>query len=99
VRPSLYHFSEDPAIVRFVPQIAPTSAVKEPLVWAVDAEHAHIYYFPRDCPRVTFYRSQCASDEDVQRFFAMTTATRVVAIESAWLGQAWNPPLSLQISG
>jgi hypothetical protein len=99
VRPSLYHFSEDPAIGRFVPQIAPTSAVKEPLVWAVDAEHAHIYYFPRDCPRVTFYRSQCASDEDVQRFFAMTTATRVVAIESAWLGQAWNPPLSLQISG
>jgi Family of unknown function (DUF6886) len=85
VRPSLYHFSEDPTIGRFVPEIAPPSAVREPLVWAVDAEHAHIYYFPRDCPRVTFYRSQRASDEDLQRFFSMTTATRVVAIESRWL--------------
>ena len=85
MRPSLYHFSEDPTIGCFVPQIAPTSAVREPLVWAVDAEHAHIYYFPRECPRVTFYRSQRASDEDVQRLFATTTATRVVAIESRWL--------------
>jgi hypothetical protein len=85
VRPSLYHFSEDPTICCFVPQIAPTSAVREPQVWAVDAEHAHIYYFPRECPRVTFYRSQRGSDEDVQRFFATTKATRVVAIESRWL--------------
>jgi hypothetical protein len=85
VRPSLYHFSEDPAIGRLEPQIAPTSAVKEPLVWAVDAEHAHIYCFPRDCPRVTFCRSQRASDEDVRRFFALTTAARMVAIESRWL--------------
>jgi hypothetical protein len=85
VRPSLYHFSEDATIGCFVPQIAPTSAVKEPLVWAVDGEHAHIYYFPRDCPRVTFYRSQRASNEDLQRFFATTNATRVVAIESRWL--------------
>jgi hypothetical protein len=85
VRPSLYHFSEDLAICRFVPQVAATSPAKEPLVWAVDAVHAHIYYSPRDCPRVTFYRSDRASDEDLQRFFAMPTATRVVAIESRWL--------------
>jgi hypothetical protein len=85
VTPTLYHFSEDPAIERFVPHAAGTSDVEQALVWAVDAEHAHIYYFPRQCPRVTYYASSRTAPEDVEHFFAHTTAARVVAIEAGWL--------------
>jgi len=81
----LYHFSEDPAIQCFEPHVAATSAVSEPLVWAIDADHSHIYYFPRNCPRVTFYAGESTSAEDVQRFLSLTTARHVAAIESAWL--------------
>jgi hypothetical protein len=83
--PVLYHFSEDPSIRRFEPRIAPSSAVQEELVWAVDADHSYLYYFPRDCPRVTFYASERTTEADRERFFGHTMATHVSAIESAWL--------------
>jgi Family of unknown function (DUF6886) len=82
---SLYHFSEDPGIARFEPHVAATSLLQEPLVWAVDADHAHLYYFPRQCPRVIYYASARTSAGDVERFFGHSTARRVVAIESGWL--------------
>ena len=81
----LYHFSEDPAITRFVPHVAATSALTEPLVWALDPAKSYIYLFPRDCPRVTFYLDEETTDADRDRFFAHTEASRVVAIESGWL--------------
>jgi hypothetical protein len=85
-RPSeLYHFSEDPSITRFEPHIAATSIHPEPVVWAIDADHADIYYFPRNCPRVTFYAGLETTNEDVERFLGFTSARRVSAIESAWL--------------
>jgi hypothetical protein len=56
-------------------------------VWAVDDEHADLYYFPRDCPRVTFHRASGTTAEDVQRFLGLTTARRVAAIERAWLSR------------
>jgi hypothetical protein len=65
----LWHFSEDPAIEVFVPHRGELHALDEPLVWAVDSEHAWLYRFPRDCPRV------CWSEGE----------GRVAAIESAWL--------------
>jgi hypothetical protein len=46
------HFSEDPTLSVFRPHVAPTAAEPEPYVWAVDAENAPSYWFPRDCPRV-----------------------------------------------
>jgi hypothetical protein len=46
------HFSEDPTLTLFRPHVAPTSREAEPYVWAVDAENAPSYWFPRDCPRV-----------------------------------------------
>ena len=51
----LFHFSEDPSIEVFEPHVARTAAEKEPLVWAVDELRAHTYWFPRACPRVTFW--------------------------------------------
>ena len=81
----LYHFSEDPTIERFVPRIAPSSELQEPLVWAVDADHAHFYFFPRGCPRVTFCAGTETSDADAERFLGLTTARHIAAIEAGWL--------------
>ena len=81
----LYHFSESPSIERFVPHVAPTSSSDQALVWAVDAEHSHLYYFPRDCPRVIYSSSSRTSTEDFERFFSHTTARTTAAIESRWL--------------
>ena len=81
----LYHFSEDPAIPRFVPQVSQSSGVRDPLVWAIDPAHADLYLFPRDCPRVTFHATPETSLEDRTRFLGLTTARRVSAIEATWL--------------
>jgi hypothetical protein len=53
-------------------------------VWAIDAEHAPLYWFPRDCPRVTVWPLHPADLVEFQQRFA-TAATRVHAIESTWL--------------
>ena len=81
----LFHFSEDPSISRFVPHVAPTSDVEEPLVWAIDAEHADLYYFPRECPRVTFFVTKGTTAQDRERFFGLSTTRRIAAIEATWL--------------
>ncbi len=83
---TLFHFSEDPAIVEFRPHVAKTREPDdEPLVWAVDEEHAPLYWFPRDCPRVTFWRGRDTTDEDARHLLGDTTARRVHVIESGWL--------------
>ena len=81
----LYHFSEDPSIELFVPRPVRVSPSEEPLVWAIDSTHCHLYYFPRDCPRVVISKSPRTSAEDVETFFRHTTATVIAAIESRWL--------------
>lgn len=43
----LYHFSEDPSINVFVP--------REQYVWADDDWHQFRYWFPRECPRATWW--------------------------------------------
>lgn len=81
----VYHFSEDPAIARFLPHVPATRPDAEPLVWAIDAEHAPLYWFPRDCPRVTFWPGPDTDPVVVERFFGLTSATRIHAIEGRWL--------------
>ncbi|MEP7112276.1 MAG: DUF6886 family protein [Ilumatobacteraceae bacterium] len=51
----LYHFSEDPHIERFVPHVPRTNPSHAPAVWAIDSQHAPLYWFPRDCPRVAVW--------------------------------------------
>jgi hypothetical protein len=80
----LFHFSEDPAIVRFEPRLLPTSN-GEAVVWAIDEERAPLYLLPRDCPRVCFYAKPDSLREDVERFLGHTTARLVIAVESGWL--------------
>ena len=80
----LWHFSEDPHIERFTPHVPATNPTQPPSVWAIDTRHAPLYWFPRDCPRVTVW----ADDEIQQANLGArlhTTASRVHATELAWL--------------
>lgn len=51
----LYHFSEDPTIDVFVPHVAPTQQIEGAHVWADDPVNQPRYWFPRDCPRATWW--------------------------------------------
>jgi hypothetical protein len=74
---ALWHVSEDASIERFVPL--------EELVWAIDTRHLPLYWFPRDCPRATFWATSETSDDDVERWLDGDRTRRVHVIESAWL--------------
>jgi hypothetical protein len=79
----LLHYSEDATITRFVPHVPPTNPTQRAAVWAIDAAHAPLYWFPRDCPRVTVW----ANDDDQARRLADrfdTTARRVQAAPARW---------------
>lgn len=81
----LWHVSEDGAIGRFSPRANDAHDSSEPLVWAIDDEHVPAYWFPRDCPRGTFWAIDPTTDEDVERFLDGDRARRVHAIEGSWL--------------
>jgi hypothetical protein len=80
-----YHFSEDPTIEQFAPRLAKSAPHLPPTVWAIDSEHAVHYYFPRDCPRVIYTKTDSASPEDTARFFTDAAADKIIAVESGWL--------------
>lgn len=82
---TLWHFSEEPGIARFAPRPAWSNPDSEPLVWAIDDTHAPLYFFPRECPRIAFWRLPTSTDEDIDRLMGTTAAKRVIAVESAWL--------------
>ena len=99
--PALWHVSEEPGITRFEPRHgtatgllrgqdgsiapAPNADTAEPLVWAVDTRHVPLFWFPRDCPRATFWARPETSGPDVEVFLDGDRSGRVHAIESAWL--------------
>ena len=85
--PALLHFSEDPTIALFEPRPHPHphQPDKPPCVWAIDEAHAFLYFFPRDCPRATFWAVPSSTPDDVARFLGHTNARAVAAIEGAWL--------------
>ena len=80
----LYHFSEDPNIERFVPHVPRTNPTHRAAVWAIDHDHAPLYWFPRDCPRVAIWPFE---EDGLAAFRARftTEARRLHAIESGWL--------------
>ena len=83
---TLYHFSESPGITIFRPHVAPTSNETEPLVWALDEEHAPSYWFPRDCPRACCWRlGTTPTPQAGTALLALGGAQRLHAIEGAWL--------------
>jgi hypothetical protein len=85
VRPLLWHVSHDPAIARFEPRADEAHDSSEALVWAIDDEHVPAYWFPRDCPRGTFWAVPSTSDDDVERFLTGDRSRRVHALQADWL--------------
>lgn len=80
------HFSEDPAITEFVPHRARTAdPARSAYVWAVDAERAPAYWFPRQCPRAMTWRTPTTTEDDADRILGPGGGDRVHAIEYAWL--------------
>ena len=77
------HFSEDPEITRFEPHVAAAARQPEAYVWAVDAERAPAYWFPRQCPRAMAWRTRATDPEDCS--FLGPGVARVHAIEYGWL--------------
>ena len=80
----LLHFSEDPTIERFVPHVPATNPTQAPAVWAIDEEHAPVYWFPRDCPRASVWANDDA-DRAVLRTRFLSDAGRINTTELAWL--------------
>jgi hypothetical protein len=82
----LFHVSEEAGIARFEPRPVPSrdSGVVGDAVWAVDEAHLPNFLLPRDCPRVTYGVGPRTTKEDRARFFAHSTARRIVVVESRW---------------
>lgn len=80
----LHHFSENPSIERFEPHVPKTNPTQPPAVWAIDPEHAPLYWFPRDCPRATAWPRQEAERGVFEQALA-TRGSRLHAIEFGWL--------------
>ena len=83
--PALWHVSEDLSIARFRPHRSATALTDEQLVWAIDTRHLPLFWFPRDCPRGTFWPHTGTTDEDIAHFLDGVRGRRVHAVESAWL--------------
>jgi hypothetical protein len=79
---ALWHVSENPSIERFEPHVSATASSPEPRVWAVDTRHLPFYWFPRQCPRGTFWATAATDEEDVA---LLGGAPRVHVIETVWL--------------
>jgi len=89
----LFHFSENPNIEKFVPRPPLRHPDAEARVWAIDAWHAPLYYFPSDCPRVCFWPLPTTTAEDMRQYWTDESNRMVVAIEHAWAGRLQNVPI------
>jgi hypothetical protein len=81
----VWHVSGDGSIGRFEPRAEPGHDSPDALVWAIDREHLPAYWFPRNCPRATFWAVETTSDGDVERYLTGDRSRRVHAIQSDWL--------------
>ena len=80
----LWHVSEDDSIERFESHLATSQLADDLRVWAVDTRHLPLFWFPRDCPRATFWAGSETTPEDAERYLHGTSG-RIHAIEGAWL--------------
>lgn len=89
----LYHFSEDPQIKIFKPRRSEAFPHLNPVVWAIDEGHAPHYYFPRNCPRVIYWKNEETTKDDKERFFPNKKVDKVVVVENGWLEKIRNTVL------
>jgi uncharacterized protein DUF6886 len=74
--------SENPSIGRFEPHVSATAASREPRVWAIDTRHLPLYWFPRECPRGTFWTTPETSVKDAE---LLAGSARVHIVEPGWV--------------
>ncbi|HUG64701.1 MAG TPA: hypothetical protein VMK83_05735 [Gaiellaceae bacterium] len=79
---ALWHVSENPSIERFEPHVSATASSREPRVWAVDTRHLPFYWFPRECPRGTFWATARTTRRDAA---ILGETPRVHLVETCWL--------------
>ncbi|MGM0883053.1 MAG: DUF6886 family protein [Bacillota bacterium] len=89
----LYHFSEESDIKILKPRAAKAFPHLEPVVFAIDQEHAVHYFFPRDCPRVIYWKEDWSTDEDIQSFFSDSKVDKIIVVENDWLDRIRNTKL------
>lgn len=92
---ALWHVSEDPGLHRFAPHRAKTALTDEPFVWAIDTRHLPLYWFPRDCPRCTFWAGEHTTDADVERFLDGSRGVRIHVVEDGWIERVTTAELQL----
>ena len=89
----LFHFSEDPTIRLFeprpvrIPSQRPAGLewLNGPLVWAVDAWHSPMFFFPRDCPRILLWRTPATTEADLDHWWRGDRGRRMQAhVEESW---------------
>lgn len=84
----LFHFSEEPDIRIFEPRNIYNQL--DAKVWTIDEYHAPHYYLPRECPRICIWPKGDTNELDFSRFFGMSTASRMIAIENSWYERVKN---------
>jgi len=62
--------------------VSATAASNELRVWAVDSRHLPLYWFPRECPRGTFWATSHTAPQDA---VLLGDASRVHIVEAGWL--------------
>ncbi len=81
---ALWHVSENVSIERFEPHVSATASSGEPRVWAVDTRHLPLYWFPRECPRGTFWATTETTLRDAE---LLDGSSRVHIVENGWLSR------------
>ena len=91
----LFYVSENPDIKIFRPRLSPAhyDQIKGDVVFAVNDMFLHNYFFPRDCPRIAYYRNEQTSKEDVEKFFNISTADYILTVENLWYKKIKDIPL------
>lgn len=74
---ALWHVSEDDSIRRFEP--------RDGKVWAIGTRLLPLYWFPRDCPRATFWAESATTEDAVERFLGGERTRRVHVVEPEWI--------------
>jgi hypothetical protein len=80
----VFHYSEDGTIRRFAPHVPQTNPAQPASVWAIDAAHSPLYWFPRWCPRISVWARDEAEQAEFTDLFD-SEASRIVAAETHWM--------------
>ncbi|CAH1198878.1 hypothetical protein PAECIP111893_01147 [Paenibacillus plantiphilus] len=86
----LFHFSEESAIKVFVPRVKENRRDMPPVVWAIDDRHEFTFYFPRECPRIVYTRTNDMTEEDNSKFFGLTNSDIIITVETDWYERMMN---------